>query len=253
MRQSAMRPTPQLRAKDPARARLGVVVPSINIVMEAWAANVLPRGITLHTARMMMPDALTPDGVREMDRSDGARAIRQIASCRPNAIAYGCTASSIVQGVDYDAHLREEMARTTGIPSTTAAHAILTAAKALGVSRIAAVSPYTAEIDAAEHRYFAAAGLEVFGGAHLGIDDNFRLASPEPETLYTLGLDGWDARAEALVITCLNTPSHTVIDALERELGRPVITSTQATLWHLLRLAGLDDRIEGYGRLLSHF
>jgi maleate isomerase len=53
------------------------------------------------------------------------------------------------------------------------------------------------------------------------------------------------------VISCLNTRSHTVIAALEQALGRPVITSTQATLWHALRLAGVKDRVAGLGRLLA--
>jgi maleate isomerase len=52
-------------------------------------------------------------------------------------------------------------------------------------------------------------------------------------------------------MTCLNTRSHTVIARLEDRLGKPVITSTQATLWHALRLAGIDDRIAGYGALLE--
>ena len=231
--------------------RLGLVVPSINIVMEAWAARVMPDGASLHTARMYMPDSLTPESICEMDRTDGMRAIRQVASCRPHVIAYGCTASSIIQGLDYDAHLRQDIETLSGGPATTAAYAIITALKAFGAGRISAVSPYTAVIDAAEHRYFATAGFDVVGGAHLGITDNFKLAEPTPEILFKLGLDGFDPTAEALVITCLNTPSHTVIEALEERLGVPVVTSTQATLWHSLRLAGMKHKIPGGGRLLN--
>ena len=69
--------------------------------------------------------------------------------------------------------------------------------------------------------------------------------------MFELGRRGSDTRADALIMTCLNTRSHTVIDRLEQALGKPVITSTQATLWHALRLAGIDDRIKGYGRLLD--
>ena len=236
-----------------ARARLGIVIPSINIVMEAWASRAIPDGVSLHTARMYMPDGLTPETICEMDRTDGMRALRQVASCRPAALAYGCTASSIVQGLAYDAHLRQEIEQLSGGPATTAAHAIVTALKTLGATRISAVSPYTAAIDAAEHRYFAAAGFDVVGGAHLGISDNFELASPSPERLFKLGVDGFDPKAEALVITCLNTRSHTVIAALEEKLGVPVVTSTQATLWHLMRLAGVRDKIPGGGRLLNAF
>jgi maleate isomerase len=186
-----------------------------------------------------------------MDRNEGKAAIRQLSSVHPDAIAYGCTASSIVQGLDYDAHLRDEIEHDHKTPSTTAAHAIVTAAKTLGATTVSIVSPYTKEVDEAEHRYFAGAGLTVVGGACLGISDGFALAEPEPDTLFDLGMRGFDPRAEALIMTCLNTRSHTVIARLEDKLGKPVITSTQATLWHALRLAGVDDRIAGYGALLE--
>jgi maleate isomerase len=156
-----------------------------------------------------------------------------------------------VQGLDYDSHLRAEIAETFKVPSTTAAHAILTAADALGARKVSIVSPYTKEVDAAEHAYFEAAGLEVLGGACLGISDGFKLAEPSPDALFELGRRGFDPRSDALIMTCLNTRSHTVIARLEDALGKPVISSTQATLWHALRLAGIDDRIAGFGRLME--
>jgi len=186
-----------------------------------------------------------------MDRNEGKTAIRQLSSVFPDVIAYGCTASSTVQGFEYDSHLRAEIAETYKVPSTTAAHAILTAADTLGARRVSIVSPYTKEVDEAEHRYFESAGLEVLSGACLGISDGFRLAEPEPETLFELGRKGFDSRSDALIMTCLNTRSHTVIDRLEKTLGKPVITSTQATLWHALRLAGITDHIAGFGQLLE--
>ena len=66
-----------------------------------------------------------------------------------------------------------------------------------------------------------------------------------------LALRAWTPGAQALLITCLNLWSHTVIDALESELGVPVITSTQATFWKALRMAGIEDRIPRLGRLLA--
>jgi maleate isomerase len=236
---------------DGRRARIGIVVPSVNTVMEPWAHRVLPDGVSLFAARMFIPPATTPEAFIEMDRNEGKAAIRQLSSVHPDAIAYGCTASSIVQGLAYDAHLRAEISRDHRTPATTAAHAIVTAAKTLGAATVSIVSPYTREVDEAEHRYFAGAGLTVVGGACLGITDGFALAEPEPDTLFELGVKGFDPRAEALIMTCLNTRSHTVIARLEDRLGKPVITSTQATLWHALRLSGIDDRIAGYGALLD--
>lgn len=235
---------------DGHRARIGLIVPSVNTVMEPWAARTLPEGVSLHTARMYMPDALTPEGVCAMDANEGMLAVNQLTNCFPAVVAYGCTASSMIQGLAYDAHLREEISHKVGCPATTAAHAILTALKAVGARRIAAVSPYTKAVDHAEHKFFEAAGLEVVGGACLGIKDNFGLAAPSTEQIMELAREGWKENADALVITCLNLRSHTAIEPLEAELGKPVITSTQATLWHSLRLAGIRDRVAGGGRLL---
>jgi maleate isomerase len=236
---------------DGRRARLGIVVPSVNTVMEPWAQRTVPAGVSVLAARMFIPPATTAETLIEMDRTEGQMAIRQLSSVFPDVIAYGCTASSIVQGLDYDSHLRAEISEAYKVPSTTAAHAILTAADALGARKVSIVSPYTQEVDEAEHRYFESAGLEVLGGACLGISDGFGLAEPDPEALFELGRKGFDPRSDALIMTCLNTRSHTVIDRLERALAKPVITSTQATLWHALRLAGITDRVSGFGRLLE--
>ncbi|MSP03890.1 MAG: hypothetical protein EXR05_01250 [Acetobacteraceae bacterium] len=236
---------------DGWRARIGIALPSVNTVMEPWAQRVVPAGVSLFTARMFMPAQTSRENLIEMDRTEGHGAIRQLSSVFPDVIAYGCTASSIVQGLDYDAHLRAEIAETYHVPATSAAHAILTALKLLGACTVSIVSPYTAEVDAAEHLYFKSAGLHVLGGSYLGISDGFRLADPEPGTLYELGLKGIHPDADALIISCLNTRSHTVITALEQTLGKPVITSTQATLWHALRLAGIQDSIAGLGRIFQ--
>jgi len=236
---------------DGWRARIGIALPSVNTVMEPWAARVVPAGVSVFAARMFLPPDTTAAALIEMDRRDGHAAIRQLSSVFPDVIAYGCTASSIVQGVEYDAQLRAEISEKYGVKATTAAHAIVTAAAALGVRRVSIVSPYPAAVDAMEHRYFESAGLEVKGGAFLGISDGFRLAEPEPRTLFDLGMQGMDGAAEGLVISCLNTRSHTVIAALEDALGRPVITSTQATLWHAMRLAGVQDAVPGGGRLFG--
>jgi maleate isomerase len=71
-------------------------VPSVNIIVEEWYPRVVPDGVSVHFARMMIGEGSSPERIIAMDREDGARAIRQLASCRPHAIAYGCTASSIV-------------------------------------------------------------------------------------------------------------------------------------------------------------
>ena len=230
--------------------RLGVVVPSVNIVVEEWYPRVVPDGVSIHFARMLIAGGSSPEKIIAMDREDGMRAIEQIASCRPHAVAYGCTASSIVQGHAFDERLRGEIAHIAGVPATTAIDSIFAACRALGLRRVTAISPYIEVVDASEHRFFAEGGIETVAGAHLGIAEGFRLAEPGPDAILDLALRAWDQQSDGLIAACLNFRSYPIIDALEARIGKPVVTSTQAVLWRLLRLAGVDTPIHGFGRLL---
>src|SRR3979411_1783316 len=219
--------------------RLGIIVPSVNSVVEGWYPRVVPEGVSAHFARMLMPAGTSPERIIEMDRTDGRHAIDQLTSCRPHAIAYGCTASSIVQGHQFDAHLRQEIRHIAGCPAPSATPTLFEACARLGMKRVPAISPYPAEVDAAEHKFFAEGGIETSAGAHLGISDGFRLAEPEPEAILDLALGAWDPASDGMIIACLNFRSHPIIDALEARIGKPIVTSTQATLWHVLRLLAL--------------
>ena len=233
--------------------RIGVIVPSVNTVVEPWFSRACPTGVTVHAARMFLDNNLTRDSLVRMDREEGMLGVKQIMSCKPASVAYCCTASSIVQGLEYDGRLNHELQEAAGVPAFTATRAIIEALQAVGARRIAVCSPYTKAIDDAEHEFFTAAGFDILGSAHLGIADAFALADPTPDQIYALWQKSWHADAEASLITCLNMNSQAVVERIEAESGKPVITSTQATLWKLLRAAGVEDAIEGYGRLLSRF
>ena len=128
---------------------------------------------------------------------------------------------------------------------------IFAACRALGLKRVTAISPYTEAVDAFEHHFFAEGGIETVAGAHLGIAEGFLLAEPGPEAILDLALGAWDPQSDGLIAACLNFRSHQIIEALEARIGKPVVTSTQAVLWRLLRLAGVATPIHGFGRLLG--
>lgn len=234
-----------------SRARLGVILPSVNTVVETWLPRVLPDGVSAHSARMLLTDSITANSLVRMDHEEGMAAARRLATCRPHAIAYGCTASSLVQGVDYDRSLTPLLEEATGTKCFTAATAIIEALNSVGARSISIASPYTHAIDQAERRFFEEAGFEVRSTANLDIADGFALAEPSPETMTRLCLDAWHPDADALLISCLNMNSQAVSGAMERTLGKPVVTSTTALLWRLLKTAGVRQAVPGYGQLLE--
>jgi len=46
-------------------------------------------------------------------------------------------------------------------------------------------------------------------------------------------------------------PTITDVDLLEREIGKPVITSSQAYIWHALKMAKVKQSVNGFGRLMA--
>ena len=56
--------------------------------------------------------------------------------------------------------------------------------------------------------------------------------------------------AEAIFISCTNLRAASVIERLEKETGKPVVTSNQATFWACLRKLGIDESIPTAGKLL---
>ncbi|MGC4025205.1 MAG: hypothetical protein QM744_08670 [Mesorhizobium sp.] len=227
-----------------------LVLPSVNTVIEPWLAGILPAGSSMHVARMLMPDVLTPEGVIEMDRIDGMRAVSQIRSCRPSSIIYACVASSVIQGVDYDRHLVAEIAEATNLPCETAIGATVAAMHVFGLRRIGVVSPYSKKVDAAEHSFLESSGFQIAASANFDIGNAFDLSVPSARDIVEAGLAIAD-EADGLLLSCMNMRSQAAVSELERRLDRPVIASTTATAWAALRLAGIRQQIAGLGRLGS--
>lgn len=233
---------------DAETIRLGLVLPGVNIAVEPWLPRSLPCTHSLHVARMLLPDRLSPEILVEMDHADGERAVRQLASARPGAIVYGCVASSVVQGVGYDRDLVAQMRGWGGVPCETSAGLSVAALKAVGARRIAAISPYAREVDAAEHRFLSDSGFEIAASTSFGIANAFELSHVSVEQMME-ACAALPSAVDAVFFSCMNMRSHLVVEALERQLDRPVVTATTATAWGLLRLSGTAQPLPFLGRL----
>jgi maleate isomerase/arylmalonate decarboxylase len=148
------------------------------------------------------------------------------------------------------------MTSACGLPCVATAPANVAACRALGATRVALATPYHDALNAHEAHFLAACGIETVAMRGLGIGaggahEYVRIARVALEDVYAhcRGADHPDA--DALVVSCTDLAVLEAIPRLEAELGKPVVTSNQATLWRALRAAGIEDRFERYGRLLS--
>ena len=245
-------PRPRHPTRYGWRAKIGVIVPPTNTVNEAEWQLMAPAGITIHATRMPLHEDTTSAAGKAALYDDVRRATGALAEAGVDAIAYGCTAGSMVLPIT---ELGNFMADVSGIACVTTAAAIVDGLTALGISRIALATPYHDALNEHEKSFLASVGITTLAMRGLGIGGGGAHEYPQiartPQAAIRDHVVATDcADAEAMVISCTDFPVLDMIAALEAELAKPVVTSNQATFWAALRAAGIDDRFDNYGALL---
>jgi maleate isomerase len=236
-----------LDAPDAVR-RLGLIALGTDLTSERDFARLVPRDLAaVHTARIAFENPTTPETLRRM-QPDLTRTADLILPDIPlDAICYSCTAASVVIG---DAAIAAAIhAARPGVPVVTPTGAARAAFRALGTRRIAILTPYLIKTSRPMAAYFARNGLDVVRLECLGMEDDREMARVSRETIINAALAVDTLEAEALFISCTALPALGAIDEIEARTGKPVVTSNQASIWAMLRYAGLGDGIEGYGQL----
>lgn len=239
------------------RAKLGVIVPSTNTVVEHdFNAIPLP-GITVHTGRIYVQDpAMGSDGdftaLLDQLRKSIATAIRDVVTCQPDYLVMGMSAETFWDGVAGNRQFEERVKTLSGgLAVTTGASACQAALEKLSVRRIAVLSPYQPVADAQVTRFFEESGFDVVRFHGLRCESATAIAAVPPERLVSVLRDELDgADVDAIVQVGTNLSMLSLADEAERWLGKPVLAINAATLWHALRANGFDDRVSGFGVLL---
>lgn len=228
--------------------RIGLLVPSSNTTVEPEFYRALPREVTLHTARLFLT-RITPESILRMVEDLEAQS-RLLASAEVDVIVLGATAPSFLKGLGYDSELIAKVAAATGKRATTTSTALIEALAHLGVKRVALGSAYDDKVNGIACAFIEASGVRVVNAAGLGLIDNLVVGRLGPDTAYELGCNVNHPDAEAIVLACTNWQTMDALERLEAAVGKPVISTTQVSIWAALRMLDWRRPIEGYGRLL---
>ena len=240
------------------RAVFGVVVPSTNTVVEDEYNLLRPEGVSFHAGRIYIEnEALDSDEVFEtfLDdlRKEMGRAIRDVVTVKPDYLVMGMSAETFWGGVEGNHRFEAWVEEQSGLSVSTGASACNEAFHQLGVNRIGIITPYQPVGDEQVRGFFTQLGFDVAAIKGLRCPTATSIAEVSVDRIRDafLAVDGPDV--DALVQAGTNLPAMKVAAELEEELGKPVVAINAATVWHALRTNGIDDRIEGFGRLLCDF
>ena len=230
------------------RARLGMLLPSGNVAAEAQFSAMLPDGVSLHTTRLKLTGSTDEELLAMTERVEEGAAL--LADACVDLILFHCTAVS-TWNAEMERSLPERITAATKLPATATSRALLEAFKVLGARRIVLVSPYIDAINERETAFFENHKVSVLTAVGLGISAAKEMIAVEPGEWYRLVRAHQNPQADAYFISCTAVRSLEVIVDLERDLGKPVITSNQAAAWYSLRELGIQHSAPAYGRLFS--
>jgi maleate isomerase len=235
------------------RARLGFLLPPGNPTVEPEMMALAPQGVSLHFHRMTargVGGALEGQDERNrmmVDNIDGS--IELLAMVEPDVIVLAHTATSYYLGREGEADLLGRLEQSTGRRVITAFGSVVRALGRLDVRRIGLGAPYSAETTLQGKTHLEAHGFEVVNFTNLkGVTNIY---DETAERAYQLARIVDREDAEAVFLSGTGMPTLPVLELLEQDLRKPVISSASAMMWHALRLAGVGQNIPGYGRLLT--
>ena len=241
---------------DARTRRIGMIVPASNTNAEPDCLMLAPPGVTIHTTRSGGYDVeAIPDSneMRRFARQALDEQLQLLVDGRVELIAYACTSATLADGPEFDQAFSNEITTKTGLPAVTTAGALIEAIQDLGAQRIAFTSPYVQQLADEAVDFIEQCGIDVV--IQRGFDKE--LSSLEqnaltPQDAYQMGLAADHPQAELLVISCTDYRALEAVPALEKALGKPVVTSNSALMYSCCKRLDANLReVEAGGYLFT--
>jgi maleate isomerase len=242
--------------------RVGQIVPSSNTTMETEIPAVLrareshdPERFTFHSSRMRMKH-VTKEELAAMD-GDSDRCALELSDARVDVLGYACLVAIMSMGQGYhrvsEARLHQRT-KENGAPTpvVTSAGALVDGLHAIGARKVSILAPYMKPLTRLVVDYIENEGIEVVDSISLEIADNLEVGRQDAlapiEITKRLNLANVDA---VVASACVQMPSLPSVQPIEDRVGLPVLSSSVATTFMMLKKLGLSTKIPGFGALLS--
>lgn len=242
--------------------RIGQIVPSSNTTMETEIPAMLrareaveSERFTFHSSRMRMKKVTREELAAMDDESD--RCALELSDAAVDVMGYACLVAIMSRGAGYH---RDSQARLHGvtrdnghpIPIVSSAGALTDGLGVLGAKRVAIITPYMKPLTQMVIDYIEAEGIQVVNSIALEIPDNLEVGRRDPlllrDIVKQLDLTGADA---VVLSACVQMPSLASIQAVEDELGLPVVSAATCTTYQILKALGLKPVVPDAGSLLG--
>src|SRR5690625_4415893 len=182
------------------RGRIGMIVPSSNIVLEHELSMLIPKGVSIHYSRTQIQKD-TPDELQQLGKNAPKTAVK-LNDANVDVIAFGCTTGSLLEGPGYDLEIIKSISSTSNVPATTTSTAVIDALKTIGVKKLSIATPYENWLNKKVVNFLQKNNIDVLDIKGLGIPEPDVLARLTPEHAYELAFKVDHPDADAIFISC---------------------------------------------------
>ncbi len=229
-------------------ASIGLIIPSANRMTEPQFNHYLPAGVGAYVTRLRMAGKFRkPLAELKPQLIDAAEALSDF---RPNLIVFHCTANSMESGVAHENAIVDIIAQASACPTITTAQALTQAFDRLGIKKLVLISPYVQATNQLEVSYLSETGYTVLHEKGLALDSH-AYSTVTPEEWKKVVKENLRAEADGYFLSCTNTRMIEAVADLEKDLGKPVVNSNQATIWACLKKLGIPHHDPRLGRLFN--
>ncbi|HUC98563.1 MAG TPA: hypothetical protein VMR88_08780 [Candidatus Polarisedimenticolaceae bacterium] len=229
-------------------ARIGLIIPSSNRLTEPQFNRYAPPGIDIHVTRLRMTGKYRKP-LDELRRSL-IEASEALSDVNPGIIVFHCTANSMENGLAHEAAIVEIIEQASGCSTLTTAQAITQAFNHFAIKKLVLISPYVQATNEHEVYYLKEAGYTVVHELGLGLESH-GYSAVTPEEWKKIVKENARADTDGYFLSCTNTRMIEAVPGIEKELGKPVISSNQATLWACLKRLGISHSDNRLGSLFN--
>jgi maleate isomerase len=233
------------------RARVGLIIPSVNTLSEPQFNHFAPPTLGFHVTRARVAGEWKRP-LTVMGDEIGTSA-KLLSDCSPNLIVFHCTDTSMTEGPQGEGRILDIIRDATGVDALATSRLVYEALRALGMNRLVVISPYRTNDNVI--RYLGALGFTIVHDVALMMQSK-DFGNVTPKQWAEIARDNDRPDADGIFLSCTNTTQIEAIEDIERSLGKPVVNSNQAVLWgcvkRLKATLGPLTPMPQLGRLMEH-
>lgn len=181
---------------------------------------------------------------------EATHACARVSMAEPQVIVYACTSGSFFEGRAWNENIATQLSAIAGVPTVTTAGAMAASLLAANARKVAVVTPYVELTNNRLIAFLLEYGIDVGALGTFDMLDMFDHAKIQPADVYAQVRATLTGNEDAVFIACTQVRALEVVDMLERDLGIPVYSAVQATLWMTYKTLGIDPELDHLGSLL---